>query len=192
MLNRAISRSREELAKLVKAVDILESKVEMQEYLKLTSDSTQKSESIYSFDCTGSLDHLQKTICGILNDVHHQENQIRKSLGDIEQTINRSEFPKINQIKEIPETPGPSLRCNFNTASLPYRWWNSSMPCLPLLERHKHVSASHGSLTEPFQVCYFTPKKKKKSISRMSNNQNMGYCIWLPHNKTGEVYCFQV
>lgn len=192
MLNRAISRSREELSKLVRAVEILESKVEKQENLKVKSDLLKKSGSKNTLDSTGSLDHLQKTIFGLLNDVHNQENQIRKSLSDIMQTINHSEFSKIDKIKEIQEAPGPSLRSNFNTASLPYRWWNSSMPCLPMLERHKHVSGSHESLSESFQVCYFTPKKKKKSISRMSNNQNLGYCIWLPHNKTGEVYCFRV
>lgn len=173
----------------MKAVEILEDKVEMQERLKLTNDFyTEQLESKSSFDCVGSLDHLQRKIFGLLNDVQNQENNLRKSLNDIKQTINNFEFSKPTNTNNIQEIPGPSLRSNFNTASLPYRWWNRSMPCLPLLERHIYLSGSHDSLSESFQVCYFTPKKKKKSLPKMLNNQNSGYCIWLPYNKTGEVF----
>lgn len=184
MLSRAISRSREELAKLVKAIEILENKVEIQKY--------KKKELKGSFDGFGSLDHLQKTIFELLHDVQNQESQIRNSLNDIKQTTNNFEFSKMSNIKEIQKIRGPSLRTNFNTASLPYRWWNRSMPCLPLLERQIHLSGSQNSLIESFQVCYFTPKKKKKSMSKLSNNQNSGYCIWLPYNKTGEMYYFRL
>jgi len=188
MINTAISHSREELAKLVKAVEILENKVEEQEHL--TNDfRTEKSESESSSDGVGSLDNVQKKIYRLLNDVQTQENQVRHSLSDIMQKINHCGFSKTNNIQEI---QGPSFRGNFNTASLPYRWWNRSMPCLPLSERHIFLSGSQDSLSESFQICYFTPKKKKKSVSRMSKNQNSGYCIWLPHKKTGEVYCFRV
>lgn len=192
LLNRVIGRSREELSKLVKAVKILEDKVEKQEHLTTTNDfHTYQTESERSFEGVGNLDGLQKTIYRLLNDVQNQENQIRSSLNDIRQTIDDFEFSKMSNINEIQEIPGPSLRSNFNTASLPYRWWNRSMPCLPLLEHRKYSSGSQDSLTESFQVCYFTPKKKTP-MSRKSNNQNSGYCIWVPHNKTGEVYCFRV
>lgn len=160
----------------------------MQEHLKSTNDFyTEKLEQKSSFDYTGSLDHLQKTIFGLLNDVQNQENQVRNSLNNIKQTINNFEFSKPSNTNNIQDISGPSFRSNFNTASLPYRWWNRSMPCLPLLERHIHLSGSHDSLSESFQVCYFTPKKKKKSIPKILKNQNSGYCIWVPHNKTGEV-----
>lgn len=193
MLKRAINRSREELAKLVKAVEILEDKVEMQEHLKLTNNFyTKQLKSKNPHDCVDSLDHLQRTISGLLNDVQNQENQIKNSLNDMKQTINHFEFSKSSNINEIQEISGPSLRSHFNTASLPYRWWNRSMPCLPLLERHIYLSGSHDSLSESFQVCYFTPKKKKNSIPKIINNQNSGYCIWLPHNKTGEVLFLSV
>lgn len=184
MLSRAISHSREELAKLITAVEILEDKVKIQEY--------KKKESKRSFDGIQNLDHLQKTICGLLNDVQNQENQIRNALNDMKQTINHYEFHKTSNVKKIQEIPGTSLRNNFSTASLPYHWWNRSMPCLSILERQISLSRSQDSLTETFQICYFTPKKKKKSISKMSNSRNSGYCIWLPYNKTGEVYCFGV
>lgn len=171
-------------------MDILEDKVEKQEHLS-TDFCTKKSESETETSCDriGSLSNVQKRVYRILNDVQNQETQIRHSLSEIMQTIHHCGFPKNNNIQEI---QGPSLRRNFNTASLPYRWWNRSMPCLPLSERHVFVSGSQDSLTESFQICYFTPKKKKKSVSRMSKNQNSGYCIWLSHNKTGEVYCFRV
>lgn len=168
---------------MVKAIEVLEDKVEIQE---------NKKKLRRSFDGIESLDHLQKTIFGLLNNVQNQESQIRNSLNDLKEIINHFEFPKTSNIKEMKEIPGPSLRSNFNTASLPYRWWNRSMPCLSILEHQIHSSGSQESLTESFQICYFTPKKKKKSISKMSNSQNFGYCIWLPLNKTGEVYCFRV
>lgn len=165
----------------------------MQEHLTLTNDFyTKKPETISPFDSISNLDHLQNTICQLLSDVQDQENQIRSSLNDIRQTINNFEFSKPSYIEETYEILGPSLRSNFNTASLPYRWWNRSMPCLPLLNRHKYSSGSQDSLSESFQVRYFTPKKHKKPIAKTSNNQNSGYCIWLPHKKTGEVYCFRV
>jgi len=168
---------------------MLEDKVEMQENLKFTNDFyTEISESGNSFDGVGSLGNLQNTIFGLLNDVKSQETQIRNSLNDIRQTVNHFELSKFSNTRKIEEIPGPSLRSNFNTASLPYRWWNRSMPCLPLLERHIYLSGSQDSLSESFQVCYFTPKKKKKPIS--TNDQNSGYCIWLTHNNPGEVYCF--
>lgn len=174
-------------------MEILENKVEMQEKLRFANDFyTEKLESESPFDGVGSLDNLQKTIVGLLNDVKSQETQIRNSLNDIQQTLNNLELSKISNIKEIEVIPGPSLRSNFNTASLPYRWWNRSMPCLPLLERHICLSGSQDSLNESFKISYFTPKKKKKSFSKISNDQNSGYCIWLPHTKTGEVYCFRV
>lgn len=186
MINTAISHSREELAKLVKAVEILENKVEKQEHILTNNFQTEKSDSESSSDGVGSLDNVQKKIYRLLNDVQNQENQVRHSLSDIMQKINYCGFPKPKEIQ------GPSFRGNFNTASLPYRWWNRSMPSLPLSERHVFLSGSQDSLSESFQICYFTPKKKKKSVSRMSKNQNSGYCIWLPHNITGEVYCFRV
>lgn len=174
-------------------MDILENKVEMQEQLKFTNDFYKnESRTECLFDSVGSLDNLQKTIFGLLNDVQNQETQIRNSLNDIKQTLNNLEFAKPSYSNRIEELPGPSLRSNFNTASLPYRWWNRSMPSLPLLERHVCVSRSQESLNETFKICYFTPKKKKKSISKMSDYRNSGYCIWLPQNKTGEVYCFRV
>lgn len=188
MINTAISNSREELAKLVKAVEILENKVEKQENLT-NSLQAEVLESESSSNGVGSIENVQKRIYRLLNDVQNQENQIRHSLNDIMQTINHCGFPKSDNIQEV---QGPSFRSNFNTASLPYRWWNRSMPCLPLSERHIFLSGSQESLTESFQICYFTPKKNKKSVSKMSKNQNSGYCIWLPHNKTGEVCCFRV
>lgn len=192
MLNRAISHSREELEKLDKAVKKLEDKVELQEHLTMTNNFyTEKSESESSFDGIGSLDNLQKTIYKLFNDVQNQENQIRSSLNDIRQTINDFELSKTFNVKQIQETTGPSLRGNFNTASLPYRWWNRSMPCLQLLERPIYVSGSQDSLTESFQIRYFTPTKKKPE-SKMPTNQNSGYCVWLQNNKTGEVCWFYV
>lgn len=192
LLNKVISRSREELSKLVKAVKMLEDKVERQEHLTITNDiHTVQTDSKKSFDDVGNLDRLQKTIYRLLNHVENQENQIRNSLNDIRQTIDDFELSKLCNSNDIHEISGPSFRSNFNTASLPYRWWNRSMPCLPLLEHRKYSSGSQDSLTESFQVCYFTPKKKK-SLSRKLNTQNSGYCIWLPHNKTGEVCCFRV
>lgn len=188
MLNTAITHSREELAKLVKAVEILENKVEKQEHLT-NHFQAEKSESECSSGGINSIEYVQKTIFRLLNDVQYQENQMRHSLNDIMQTINHCGFQKSNNIKEV---QGPSFRSNFNTASLPYRWWNRSMPCLPLSERHIFLSGSQESLTESFQICYFTPTKNKKSVSKMSKNQNSGYCIWLPHNITGEEYCFRV
>lgn len=162
----------------------------MQEHLKFTNSFyPEKSESENSFDSVSSLDNLQKTISGLINDVQSQETQIQNSLNDIKQTLDNLELPKTS-MKEIEEMSRPSLRSNFNTASLPYRWWNRSMPCLSLLERQVYSSRSQDSIIESFQICYFTPKKKKKSVSTTSNNQNSGYCIWLPHDKTGEVYCF--
>jgi len=186
LINTAISHSREELAKLVKAVKILENKVENQEYTLTHDFRTEKSDSESSSDGVSSLDNVQKKIYRLLNDVQNQENHVRHSLSDIMEKINHCGFPKTNNIQEI---QGPSFRGNFNSASLPYRWWNRSMPCLPLSERHIFLSVSQDSLSESFQICYFTPKKKK-SISRISKNQNSGYCIWLPQNKTGEEYCF--
>jgi hypothetical protein len=188
LINTAISNSREELAKLVKAVEILENKVEKQENLTNCLEA-EVLESESSSNGIGSIDNVQKRIYRLLNDVQNQENQIRHSLNDIMQTINHCGFPKSDNIQEV---QGPSFRSNFNTASLPYRWWNRSMPCLPLSERHIFLSGSQESLTESFQICYFTPKKNKKSVSKMSKNQNSGYCIWLPHNKTGEVCYFRV
>lgn len=161
----------------------------MQEKIPLTIDFyKKKTESVNSMNSVGSLNQLQKTIYQLLNDVQNQENQIRNSLDDIKQTMNHFEFPKTTHKNEIQESPGPSFRGNFNTASLPYRWWNRSMPCLPLSERHVYLSGSQDSLSESFQVCYFTPKKKKS----ISNEQNSGYCIWLSHDNTGEEYCFEV
>lgn len=161
----------------------------MQENLTLTEDfSKKKTEPENSKNCVSSLDQLQKTIYQLINDVQNQENQIRNSLDDIKETINHFEFSKTPNKNEIQETAGPSFRGNFNTASLPYRWWNRSMPCLPIPERHIYLSGSQDSLSEAFQVCYFTPKKKKS----ISNDQNSGYCIWLPHDNTGEEYCFEV
>jgi hypothetical protein len=167
----------------------LEDKVEMQENLILTCNlNKKKSESENLINDVNSLDQLQKTIYQLLNDVQDQEDQIRNSLDSIKQTINYHEFSKTPNKDENQETPGPSFRSNFNTASLPYRWWNRSMPCLPLSERHVYLSGSQNSLHESFQVCYFTPKKKKS----ISNDHNSGYCIWLPHDNTGEEYCFEV
>lgn len=165
----------------------------MQEHLKFANDFyREKSETECSFDSIDSLDNLQKTIFGLLNDVQNQGTQIRNSLNDIKQTLNNLELSKPSYLKKVEELPGPSLRGNFNTASLPYRWWNRSMPCLPLLERNLCLSGSQDSLNESFKICYFTPKKKKKSISKISDYRNSGYCIWLPHTETGEVYCFRV
>jgi len=187
LINTAISHSKEELSKLVKAVNILENKVEKQEYILTQDFRTKNSDFENSIDGVGSLDNFQKRIYRLLNDVQNQENQVRHSLSDIMEKINHNGYPKFNNIQEI---QGPSFRSNFNTASLPYRWWNRSMPCLPLSERHIFLSGSQDSLSESFQICYFTPKKKK-SISRKSKNKNSGYCIWLPQNKTGEVFCFE-
>lgn len=170
----------------------MEDKVEIQEKLTLTCNLfKKKSESENSINGVGSLDQLQKTIYQLLNDVEIQEYQIRNSLDNIKQTINHYEFSKFSNTpnkNKNQDTPGPSFRSNFNTASLPYRWWNRSMPCLPLSERHVYLSGSQNSLHESFQVCYFTPKKK---IS-ISNEHNSGYCIWLPHDNTGEEYYFEV
>lgn len=171
----------------------LENKVELQENLALTNSFyIDNSGSESSFDGFGSLDHLQKNIYHLLNDVQNQENVIRNSLNDIRKTINDFEFSKNFNAKQIQDIPKTSLRGNFNTASLPYRWWNTSMPCLPSLEHRINLSKSQDSLNESFQIRYFTPKKKTKSVSKISMNQNSGYCIWLPNNETGEVYCFQV
>lgn len=193
-LNIAISHSREELAKLVKAVKTLEDKVDIQKNIELKKD-IYTDKPIQIINRSNNLYHIKKTIYHLLNDVQIQENKIQNSINDIKQTIDYFELSKNIDNKKYGQIPGPSLRSNFNTASLPYRWWNRSMPCLRLLENHKHVSGSQDSLTESFQVCYFTPQKKKKSRSRISNTQNSGYCIWLPYNKTnktGEVYGFEV
>lgn len=189
-LDTEISQSREELAKLVKEMKILEDKVNLQENNKLSNNIyTNKSQLLErSSYQRGNLYYIKKTIYRLLNDVQIQENLIKNSIKDIKQTIDYFELSNNLQNEKIQQIPGPSLRSNFNTASLPYRWWNRSMPCLPLLEHHKYISGSQDSLAESFQVRYFTPKKKKKS--KISNNQNSGYCVWLPYNKTGEVYCF--
>lgn len=158
----------------------------MQQHFSIGNNfHTEKSKS---FDCVGSLDQLQKTVHRLLNDVQNQENRIQHSLNDIRQSVKQFRFSKTSNLKANKKTQGPSFRNNFNTASLPHCWWNRSMPCLLMPERQVHLSGSQDSLIESFQVCYFTPKKKK-SVSRMSNNQNAGYCIWLSSN-TGEVYCF--
>lgn len=160
----------------------------MQQNCTLINDYyTEKSKS---FDCVGSLDQLQKTVHRLLNDVQFQENQIQNSLNDIRQTVKQFRFSKTPNLKNPKKIPGPSFRNNFNTASLPHRWWNRSMPCLPTPEHRMYISGSQDSLNESFQVCYFTPKKKK-SVPRISKNQNAGYCIWLSNN-SGEVYCFRV
>lgn len=193
MLNKAISHSREQLAKLVKTVKILEDKVDIQGNMDLANYIyTDKSQSIKLSKHNDNLYHLKKTIYRLLNDVQNQENQIQNSINDIKQTIDNFEFSKNVDNKKIEKNPGPSLRSNFNTASLPYRWWNRSMPCLPILEHQKYVSRSQDSLNESFQVCYFTPQKNKKSKSKIAKNQNSGYCIWLSYNKTGEMYGFEV